>query len=433
MDYVERLGKIPRLHVGEDLALARCWRADNDEKARNRLVGSHLRLVLSAARRAAKKYDFQWDYEKLLSLVGAGNDGLFHAAFLFDPNLGHRFATHAWPWINKEIWRQARFDRSVVDRPDNIRSFRDPIKLGLVVNNRDDPKSAAKQIDYTDFAFPRARSITNEDDRCDAPTSVVVAMSNAFAKYAAPDEATAEAAHAAGEKDTQLSGRLDNLDALLAAKADQILDPREREIYRARYLFPKRKTRLGELAQRCGLTAARISQIARGADTKMMAAIAGVPLAEGCQGSVRFPTWRTIDDWCDHPKEQRKKSIAEWCGGGDYHIERVTAALEAGISANEIGKRLDIPTTTAEDRNYNPAAHLVKLAEWRRIAAEQDREQRERQERYVAHKALEQRVTLTTKGYREARLFGRAREAEDGTQTSTGEHTSPAKRAGSAA
>ena len=414
------------------MELARRWRADNDEKARNRLVESHLWLALRAARRAAKKYDFQWDYEKLLSLIGAGNDGLFHAAFLFNPNLGHRFATHAWPWINKEIWRQARFDRSVVDRPDNIKCFRDPIKLGWVVNNPDNPRSAWKQIDYTDFALPKAHSLTNED-RGDALTSAVVAISNAFAKYAAPDEATAEAAHAAREEDTELSGQLDNLDALLAAKADEILDPREREIYRARYLFPERKTKLEELVQRYGLTDARISQLARGADKKVMAAIASDPLAEAYQGSVRFPTWRTIDDWCDQPKAKRVKSIAEWCVGGDYHIERVRAALDAGILAKEIGKRLDIPTAMAEDPAYNPAAHFVKLAEWRRIAAEQDREQRERLERYIAHKALEQRVTLTTKGYREAKAFERAREAKDGTQTSAGEHTSPTKRAGSAA
>jgi len=111
----------------------------------------------------------------------------------------------------------------------------------------------------------------------------------------------------------------------------------------------------------------------------------------------------------------------------------VRVALDAGIAAGDIGTVLNTPTTTTEDPEYNSAAHLVKLSEWRRIAAEQDKEQRERVERYLEHKALEQRVTLTTKGYREARSFEHSRETEDGTQTSAGEHTSTAKRAASAA
>ena len=53
------------------------------------------------------------------------------------------------------------------------------------------------------------------------------------------------------------------------------------------------------------------------------------------------------------------------------------------LSPEDIGKRLGIPTSTAGDPNFNPAAHLVKLVEWRRIAEEQDREQRETREKYM--------------------------------------------------
>jgi hypothetical protein len=69
----------------------------------------------------------------------------------------------------------------------------------------------------------------------------------------------------------------------------------------------------------------------------------------------------------------------------------------------------------------------VKLADWRRAAAEQDREQKEQLGRYLEHKALEQRVTLTTKGYRKVRELDR--EAEDGAQISAGEHSPPTKTA----
>ena len=367
-DYVAAVRRIPALEIKQDLELARRCRDHNDEKARNRLVGSHLRLVLIAARRASKKYEFRWDYEKLLSLVGAGNDGLFHAAFLFDPNLGHRFATHALPWINKEIWRQARFDRSVVDRPDNIKFHRD-VQLDHVRHKKEEREI---EIAVGRVAKRRLCLEPSQDGNTAQGSNFVDLLCGGYATVRYPSEATVESAHAAIEENEILSGKLDDLHSMLEAKANQILEPRDREIYRARYLFPARKIKLKELARRYGVADARISQIATEANKKVIAAIN--PLADCYRGEVRFPTWRTIGDWCDHPKEQRNKSIADWCGDGDYHIDRVRAALDAGISAEEIGQRLDIPTSTAEDPNYNPAAHFATLAEYRRIAEEQDRE-----------------------------------------------------------
>ena len=127
-------------------------------------------------------------------------------------------------------------------------------------------------------------------------------LSDGYATLIHPGEATVEATHAADEENETLSGRLDSLDALLEMKADQILNDREREIYRARYLFPARKTKLKELTDHYGLSEARISQIATEANKKVLAAIQ--PLSGCYQGDVRFPTWLTIEDWCDHPKER---------------------------------------------------------------------------------------------------------------------------------
>ena len=424
-DYIAAVKKIPLLEIGQDLELARRWRHANDIKARNRLVKSHLGLVLRAVKKAAPKYGLEWDFEKRLSLIGAGNAALFHAAFLFDPEFGRRFATQAWPWISKGVWRQARFDRSNGTRPDNIKCTRD-VQLDHV--RKDDDRESEIAVGRT----PQRRTlcVTPSDDGDSLQGSNFAGMlSDGYATLIHPGEATAEATHAAAEENETLSGRLDNLDALLEMRADQILNDREREIYRARYLFPARRTKLKELTDHYGLSEARISQIATEANKKVLAAIQ--PLADCYQGDVRLPTWLTIEDWCDHPKEHRDRSITEWRHGGDYNIDRVRVALEAGIAPGDIGTVLNIPTTTTENLEYNPAAHLVKLAERRRIAAEQDQEQRERVERYLEHKALEQRVTLTTKGYRAATELNS--KAENGATASAREHISFAERAGSAA
>ena len=244
---------MPILKVGEDLELARRWRAANDIKARNRLVASHLRFVPRAAKRAAWKYGFERDFEKRLSLIAAGNANLFQASFLFDPELGNRFATHAFPWICKGVWRQARFDRSNGTRPDNIRCTRD-VQIDRVRKDGD------REIEIAVGRIPQRRTLCiTPTDEGDSPQNSNFAgmISDGYATLINPSEATAEAAHAAFEESETLSGRLDNLHAMLEAKSDQILNERERSIYRARYLFPARKTKLKELTDRYGLSEAR--------------------------------------------------------------------------------------------------------------------------------------------------------------------------------
>ena len=114
-------------------------------------------------------------------------------------------------------------------------------------------------------------------------------------------------------------------------------------------------------------------------------------------------------------------------------------ALSAGIAPEDIGTVLDIPTTTAEDPKHNPTANLVKLAEYRRIAEEQDRETQARLERYRALKQAEMlerctRATLTLKGYEKAiELEQRTTEAESRPTVAEGSDQTPSARKVSAA
>ena len=160
-------------------------------------------------------------------------------------------------------------------------------------------------------------------------SSFLRALSDGYATLQNPGEATSEATHAAIEEEEILSGRLDDLHSLLAAKAGQILNAREYEIYRAGSLFPARKTKLRDLTDRSGVSEARISQIGTEADRSVRAAIAADPVTGNCE--VRFPNWRTIDRWCDCSREAaRKKSLDEWSRGGDQNIDRVRSRSGCG-------------------------------------------------------------------------------------------------------
>jgi RNA polymerase sigma-32 factor len=91
--YLARIRGIPLLHSGEELELARRYREHGDRRALDRMVGSHLRLVVKMA------YGYRGYGLPIEELVSEGNIGLVQAAERFDPGKGFRFATYALWWV----------------------------------------------------------------------------------------------------------------------------------------------------------------------------------------------------------------------------------------------------------------------------------------------------------------------------------------------
>lgn len=96
--YLDEIGLSPLLTADEEKALSRRAR-DGDEAARQRMIESNLRLVVSIARRYLQRG------LPLLDLIEEGNLGLMHATEKFDPELGFRFSTYATWWIRQSIER----------------------------------------------------------------------------------------------------------------------------------------------------------------------------------------------------------------------------------------------------------------------------------------------------------------------------------------
>jgi RNA polymerase sigma-32 factor len=80
-----------------ELALARAWRNDGDEKALHRLVEAYMRLAVSMA---AKYRRYGAPMPDLIQEAGVG---LMKAAEKFDPDRGVRFSTYAVWWIKASI------------------------------------------------------------------------------------------------------------------------------------------------------------------------------------------------------------------------------------------------------------------------------------------------------------------------------------------
>jgi RNA polymerase primary sigma factor len=105
--YLKEAGEIPLLSKNEEVELAVRIEA-GDKRAKDRMIQSNLRLVISIA----KNYYTQ-DMD-LLDLIQEGNTGLIRAVEKFDYRKGFKFSTYATWWIRQAITRAiANQDRNI--------------------------------------------------------------------------------------------------------------------------------------------------------------------------------------------------------------------------------------------------------------------------------------------------------------------------------
>ncbi len=97
-NYFSSINKIALLSQEEEVSLAKS-KCKGDEKAKEKLINSNLRLVV----KIAKNYTSL--EPSIIDLIQEGNLGLIRAAEKFDPKMGCRFSTYASYWIKHYITR----------------------------------------------------------------------------------------------------------------------------------------------------------------------------------------------------------------------------------------------------------------------------------------------------------------------------------------
>ncbi len=245
--YFSEIGKLPILTMEEEQRVARLVRKGNPE-AREKMIKSNLRLVVSVAKKYTK-YGLP-----LSDLIEEGNLGLIRAVEKFQPEMGCRFSTYAIWWIRQSIVRSlakhARTIRLPVNVAETVNRF---IRiLGEMVQKLGrDPTSSeiATEMKLTPEQITRIIEIIQ------APSSLEAEIGSEEGNSL--KDILQDTSIASPVEITSVKQRKENIDQLL-----DLLSPQEKEILRLRFGLddgePKTLETIGSVF---GVTRERIRQI----------------------------------------------------------------------------------------------------------------------------------------------------------------------------
>ena len=163
--FLNEAGRYPLLTAAEEVELAKKIE-QGDIEAKNRMINSNLRLVVSIA----KKY--QGHGLSLLDLIQEGVIGLIRAAEKFDWRRGYKFSTYATWWIRQAVQRGVanksrtiRIPVHIADREQKIgRAERDLlVKLGRAPTDEEVSKASKISLKHLREVRQAARAVTSLD------------------------------------------------------------------------------------------------------------------------------------------------------------------------------------------------------------------------------------------------------------------------------
>jgi RNA polymerase primary sigma factor len=244
--FLNEIRRYPLLTKTEEIELSKRIE-QGDLEAKERMINSNLRLVVSIA----KKY--QGQELSLLDLIQEGIFGLIRASEKFDWRKGYKFSTYATFWIRQAIQRGLA---------NKARTIRIPVHIG-----QRERKIARS---WRDLAAKLGRDPTDEEVAADAelPLSQVEEVREAARTVTSLDRPVGEEGETAlgdllesGEPDIEEEVSVNLAEETLRRTIEELPEP-ERNVIRLRYgINGDDPQPLRETGRRLGLSAERVRQL----------------------------------------------------------------------------------------------------------------------------------------------------------------------------
>ena len=245
--YLKDVRPIPLLTAQEEIDFSRLAQK-GDKEARDRMIKSNLRLVISIAKRYVNLG------VPLSDLIEEGNIGLMKSVEKFDPTRGFRFSTYAAWWIKQGISRaiidQGKMTRVPVYMNEEILKYKKVVE-SLTHKLKRKPHSAeiAKRMKTT---MDKVKDMENSIARMSSLDAPIGESGDGQVKDIIEDENIVA-------PDEELEGFLNKERAISFL---DLLNERERKILDMRYGLSDGETHtLAEIAKVLGVSRERVRQL----------------------------------------------------------------------------------------------------------------------------------------------------------------------------
>jgi RNA polymerase sigma-32 factor len=260
--YVQRVQQFPILSAKEEYEYATSWVKNHDKMSAEKLISSHLRMVVSMA------YELHSYGIPIGELIASGNVGLMQALQKFEPERGFRFSTYATFWIKAEMydmilsnWSMVKMGTSATQKKIFFNLARTKKALGIMDSrlSGEQAKMIAEKLDVSEDDVINMNSrIHSRDTSLNA--NKYDEDGSELQDFIADDQKPID--------DTLADHELEKLGHELLKRHLSELPERDREILISRKLSDPIKT-LEELSEQYSISRERVRQIEERAYAKL--------------------------------------------------------------------------------------------------------------------------------------------------------------------